>query len=162
MMHVGDAVFLTSPSHGKDTVGNKIKKTALTGTRTKKMKQITDADIRRVDAMLNQFRKAMIGKDKDAEAKFIRELSFSEQLKIGSAKLSYEFACHSNPRNRAEKMIVFCETALPALKRVFGEGALIAAVPKEAMDMELIGVCVQLGGNGIVDLLRKAMKKPKP
>lgn len=122
------------------------------------MRPITSDDIARVEAMLNKFKKSMIGGDVEAELRFMQKLSFAERIRIGSAKLSYEFSDKADPRGRAEKLVTFCETALPALSRVFGEAALIKAVPKEAHDQELISVCEQLGGKGVVALLRRAMK----
>lgn len=121
------------------------------------MPNISEADFKRVDAVMDAFQTSMLNAIPDAQARFMRNLSFGEKLKIGSAKLSYEFSRNADLKTRGDKLVHYCETALPALVRTFGEAALLRAMPAEAKNQDVVALCQSLGAKKLAALVLKAI-----
>ncbi len=121
------------------------------------MRSLTQDDFNRVDSVMAAFQAGMLKSMPDAQERFMRNLSFTEKLKIGSAKLSYEFARNADLKTRGEKLAYYCEAALPALVRTFGEAALLRSMPQEAKNAEVVQLCESLGARKLAALVQKAI-----
>ncbi len=121
------------------------------------MRKITEEDFKKVDHLVNAFKDALLGTNANGEAAFLRKLSWAEKMKIGSAKLACDFARSADPNTRAEKLVQYCEAVVPALKRTFGESAIIKALPPESRTQEVCDLCDAMGGTQLSALIRKAL-----
>jgi hypothetical protein len=93
----------------------------------------------------------------DAIKAFEKAVKFLEMPKLAAAKLSASFNARAEPETRARSLMNLCNTALPILKRVFGEKFLIAAMPPAAANQHVVDLCNELGSHSVADLCRKAM-----
>jgi hypothetical protein len=121
------------------------------------MRTITDQEFRKVDGLIKGFSDALLGTQPNAVESFMRKLSWGEKMRIGSAKLAYEFAKNADPNTKAEKLVQYCEAVVPALTRTFGEAAVIKALPVDARTQEVCDICEQLGGRQTAALIRKSL-----
>jgi hypothetical protein len=121
------------------------------------MRNLTEDDFKRVDSVMAAFQAAMLKESPDAESRLMRNMSFSEKLKIGSAKLSYEFSRNADLRTRGQKLVTYCEASLPVLVRTFGEAMLLRAMPQEAKSQEVVDLCQALGAKKLAALVLKAV-----
>lgn len=121
------------------------------------MRTLTEDDFKKVDSLVKTFSDTLIGTRPDAVDAFMRQLGWAEKMKIGAAKLSYEFSKNADPKTRAEKLVQYCESVVPGLKRAFGEQAVINALPPEGRTQEVCDMCDALGGRQLAALIRKSL-----
>jgi hypothetical protein len=121
------------------------------------MRNLTEDDFGRVDSVMAAFQAAMLKAMPDAQERFMRNLSFTEKLKIGAAKLSYEFSRNADLKTRGQKLAYYCESALPALVRTFGEAALLRSMPQDAKNPEVVQLCEALGARKLAALVQKTI-----
>jgi|GEM_PF-1610728 hypothetical protein len=127
--------------------------------------KVTKEDIKLLEGITKGFSKNL--KDsykqthgKDAVEEFTKNASKRDIFNIFSARVALKTPSFSD-RARAKKEIRNCMAALPALKKTFGEQALVAALPKEAASQRVIEICEQLGGREMAALCQNKMKPGK-
>lgn len=92
-----------------------------------------------------------------AVAEFTRQLGVMEYLHIGVARLRYGFTQLDAFEYRAQRLMDYCEKAVPLLIRTFGEAALLKALPPDARNEEDAALSEKYGGSKIAALIRKTL-----
>lgn len=120
----------------------------------------TDSDFRKVGNHVTVFNDTLIGTQPGAMEAFRKKLIWAEKMKIGTARLNYEFNKNAAPKIVAEKLVLYCESLMPSLANTFGEQAMLAALPKGARTEDTAQLCEGFGGHLFAALIRKSLPNP--
>ena len=92
-----------------------------------------------------------------ANAAFSEALSLSEKFRIFVAAFKYKKLPSDDINVTAKRLLNYCDRAVPALTTVFGEQALVDALPEEARTQEIVDLSRDLGGEQVARLLEKSL-----
>jgi len=121
---------------------------------------VTRQDYETLEHIKDALSGALLEKHPDALEKFTHTLGFGEKIALGAAKLRYEFAAAAKDVGydvKARRLVEFCDRTVPGLVKVFGEAAVIGALPPEARNENVAALSQSLGGPRIADLIRKTL-----
>ncbi len=126
-------------------------------------RNITDIDVDTLDGIAADFTanvKSNYEEEKkfDARKVFVSKLSLKDKFNILVAKrhLAKVIDADVSPEKKARAILLYCESALPAMKKAFGEAFLVRSLPVEAQDDRVIDVAQGFGAHAIADLCQKA------
>ena len=86
--------------------------------------------------------------------------TLKDAFKMVASNLRWKFRKNSTPEKQAKALLHLCSTALPILKRAYGEDLLERSLPAEAKEQDIIDICRTFGSDDIADLSEKAKKLP--
>lgn len=126
------------------------------------MKHITDEQFEILQNIEREFSQTLIrehfGEDSDAANKaFLENLRYSELPGMILSKVRYDFSRSASNDVNAKRLLKYCERAVPALTRIFGENALVAAMPEEARTRDILDVVEKNGAPQIAGLIKQAL-----
>jgi hypothetical protein len=125
---------------------------------------VTPQQFEKLKAIETAFSKSVIGNytHGDAIKVFRKNASLKQIFNIVVAKKRLISKTKKNAplADQAQALAGYCSSALPVLKKTFGEDLLLRSLPAEAKEQDIIDLCRALGSNDLADLCEKARNLP--
>jgi len=120
----------------------------------------SDEDYMSLGKLVERFSRNLVNPhDKDAVYYFNKEMRFHEFFSILAAKARYISSSHNDSIAKSTKnYIKYTNKTIPPLRRVFGEAALVNALPADMRSEEMAEFIEELGGKRIAALIRASIE----
>ena len=92
-----------------------------------------------------------------AARELLSELGLTDVFKLFGARLKYEQTDYSAYKIRTQRLMNFCDKILPHLTRVFGDKAILKAIPQDARNELTAAMAEEHGGKEVAALIRKTL-----
>ena len=120
--------------------------------------QISDNQLKVLKNIEHSFSTTLIdrhfnGDSKAAVSAFSQALTLSDKFQIAVAALIYKKLSSENNTITAKRLLNYCDKAVPALTKVFGEKSLVDALPEDARNQEILDISRKLGGCKVAHLV---------
>jgi len=126
------------------------------------MTEITQAEFDELERFSRGFQQELKRIDPEGPKKFVANTGFFEKIGLLSARLRDEWAKNADPSTRADRLVTYCDKAVPGLVKTFGQQVVIDALKSQSPTEETLDIVDELGGKNLAPLLRLAqfsMKK---
>ena len=116
--------------------------------------KVTKQDVKDIQDVIKTFSKTLSAKDPAAVSKFGKEATAAEIFNIVSANAVNALPALS-AKGKVKRELKVCMAALPVLKRIFDEKAIVDSLPDPKTNQRVMELCENFGGAEIAKLALK-------
>lgn len=124
------------------------------------MTKVSKEQVEALESIVEKFGQNVVSiAGKGANKAFFKNTTFREKVRLSATRWLYTSLKGSkNYDKRAKRLVNYCETAVPALTRSFGEDVMVQAMKANTgCSEEFAAVSEDLGGKKIAALIRKSL-----